>query len=159
MAAEILLPHVEPFFVLHPSILWVHCDEMLKVARKYRRQPCIYTICFHHYLMWHALLIEMFFVLYQIGVSHSRPHLQQGAPIFQMPMDRQFILRLIAAGTEYIRRRLDIRHPLLLKCSTIIDIIHMDSAKHLSQYRVRFLTVSGHCRARDERWCAVIDCH
>jgi hypothetical protein len=35
-----------------------------------------------------------------IFVSNSRPHLQQGAPIFQMPMDWSFILRLIAAGTE-----------------------------------------------------------
>jgi hypothetical protein len=36
-------------------------------------------------------------------------------------MDWEFILGLIAAGTEYIRQRLDIGHILLLKYHTRLD--------------------------------------
>ena len=55
--------------------------------------------------MWHEL-VEILFVLHlSISISDSVFCLYNTEPPYsQMPMDWEFILGLIAAGTEYIRK-------------------------------------------------------
>ena len=58
--------HVEPSFVLHPSILWIRCDETLEVVRNTADN------CIRRVHLWHVQVEIFFFLHMSMSVSNSK---------------------------------------------------------------------------------------